>query len=90
MGATQAEIHEQFARCAQHHARRLGRDQGLKVQDVDKQALNQLGDGQGRGHAQNRFMGEKHCAFRHGMNITGEAKRDEMVEQVLAEPAGLT
>ena len=49
---TQTEVDERLAGGRQDHARRLGGDQGLEVQDVDQPALDQLRHRQGRGDPQ--------------------------------------
>ena len=67
MRAAQAEIDQQLAGRGQHHARRLGGDQRLVMQDVDQPGLDQLRLRQRRGDAQDRLVGEEHAAFRHGV-----------------------
>ena len=81
--AAQAEIDQRLARRRQHHARRLGGDQRLEMQNVDQARLHQLRLRQRRGHAQDRLVGEEHRALRHGVDVAGEAKPRELVEQAL-------
>ena len=47
MRAAQAEIDQQLAGSGQHHARGLGRDQRLEMQNIDEPRLDQLGLGSG-------------------------------------------
>ena len=88
MRAAHAEIDEHLARRRQHHARGLGGDQRLKMQDVDQPRFGELCLRHRRGDAQDRFIGEKHRALGHGVHVAGEAKRGEIIEQVLAESPG--
>jgi hypothetical protein len=85
--AAQAEIDQQFSRRGERHARRLCRDQRLKVEDVDKACLDILGLGQRRRHTDDRLIGEENRALRHRMDITGETKPGEVVDQIAPEPA---
>ena len=43
MSTPQAEIDEEFAPRGENHARSLGRDQRLKMYDVDEPRFNKLG-----------------------------------------------
>src|SRR5262249_378773 len=86
MRAAQAEIDEALARCGKHHARSLGGDHRLKLQEVDHARLDQLSFGQRSGDAQDWFVGEEYRPFRHGVDVAGEAQGREIVDQVLAEP----
>ena len=85
--AAQAEIDQQLAGRRQHHARGLGRDQRLEMQDIDQPGLDQLRLRHRRGDAQDRLIGEKHAAFRHGVDVAGEAETGKLVEQCFVEPA---
>ena len=55
----------------------------LISRDFDELRLRQRG-----GDAQNRFVGKQHRAFGHRVDVAGEAKLGEIIEQVLTEPAG--
>ena len=85
MRPTHAEVHQQLPRRDQPAARGLGRDQGLVVQDVDESALHELGLGQGRDHAQDRRVGEKHRALGHGVHLAGETQVRQPPGEFLAE-----
>jgi hypothetical protein len=84
----QAEIDEELVRRSKHEPRRLGCDQRLEVQDVDKARFDELRLRQRCGHAQDGLVGEKDCALGHGMNVAVEAKPGQIIQQVLSEPAG--
>ncbi len=89
MRAAQAEIDEALARRGKDHARRLGSDHRLKLQEIDHARLDELSLRQRSRDAQNRLLGKEHGSFRHRVNVTGEAHRGEIIEEVLAEPAGV-
>ena len=86
--APQAEIDQHLVRRRQHHPRRFGGDQGLKMQNVDQPRFDQLRLRQRRGDPQDRLIGEEHRALGHGMHVAGEAQRGEIIEQVVPEAAG--
>src|SRR5882757_1228223 len=75
----QAKIGQHLVRRRQHHARRLGRDQRLEVQDVDQARLDQLRLRQRRGDAQQRFIGKADAALGDGVHVAGKAKRREIL-----------
>jgi len=83
----QAEIDQQLAGRRQHHARSLGRNQRLEMHNIDQPGLNQLCLRHRRGDAHDRLVGEEHAAFRHGVDVAGEAKRRKLVEQCFVKPA---
>jgi hypothetical protein len=88
MGAAQAEIDQQLARCGENDARGLGSDQRLEMHDIDQPGLDQLRFRQRRGDPQDRLIGEEHPALRQGVDVAGEAERGETIEQRTAETAG--
>src|SRR5450759_2103566 len=61
--------------------------QNLKVYDIDQPGLDQLRLRHRRGDAQDRFIAEEHTAFRHGVDVAGEAKCRKLVEQCFVKPA---
>ena len=58
LGAAQPELVHAPAGRRLHHPRRLGGDQGLEVDHVEQQALQELRLGEARGHPQQRLAGE--------------------------------
>ena len=88
VGAAQAEIHQQFARRRQPHARRLGGDQGLELQQVDEARLDQLRLRQRRDDAQDRLVGKN--TVPSGMACTSPVKRrsgSESTKRLVKAPA---
>ncbi len=85
MGAAQPEIDQQLAGCGQRHARRLGRNQRLEVQDVDQPGLDILRLRQGRGHPKDWLVSEEDRTLGHRMDIAGEAEIRQIVDQALPE-----
>ena len=88
MGPAQPEIDQHFVRRGEPHARRLGGDQRLKMQNVDQPRFDELRLRQRRGDAQDRLVGEEHRAFGHGVHVAAETEVAQIIEQVLLEPAG--
>jgi len=88
VGPAQAEVDERLARAGQHHARGLGGDHGLEVQQVDQPALDQLRHRQRRGDPQDRLVGKEHRALGHGVDRTGEAQIGQIIQEILAEAPG--
>ena len=86
MRPPQPEIDQLLARCRKDHSRRLGGDQRLKVEDVDKAGFDQLRLRKRRGHPNDRFVGEENGAFRHGIDVAGEAQAPEVIEEPVREP----
>ena len=72
--APHAEIDQTLPGAASMHARRLGGDQHLKVQDLIRRDFDELRLRQRRGDAQDRLVGEEHRAFAHGVDVAGEAE----------------
>ncbi len=58
----------------------------MKMKDVDQTRFDQLGLRKRRGHAKDRLVGEEDGAFRHRIDVTGEAQACEIVEQAVREP----
>jgi len=58
------------------------------MQDIDQARFGELRLRQRRGDAQDRLVGKEHRAFRHGVDVAAEAEVGEIIEQVVAEPAG--
>ena len=84
MGTPEAEIDEHLARSGEHHACRLGRDQRLKMHDVDKARFDKLRLGERCRHAQDRLIGEEDRALRKGVDIAGKAEIGEIRESACA------
>ena len=89
MRAAQAEIDEALARRGKDHARRLGGDHRLELQEIDHACLDELRLRQRSRHAQDRLVRKEHGSFRHRVNVAGEAQVGEMIEEVFPEPAGV-
>ena len=70
----QTEIGEDFARRRQHHARGLGGDQRLEMQDVDEARFDQLCLRQRCGNADQRLVWETNAAFGNRVHVAGEAE----------------
>ena len=87
MRAAQPEIDQGPALGGQHHARGLGRDHGLEMQQVDQARLDILRLGQRSGHAQDRLVGKEDGALGHRMHIAGEAEPPQPLDQPIAEMA---
>src|SRR5918997_4604665 len=81
MSAAQAKIHEQFARRGEYQASRLGGDQSLEMDQIDKPGFNQLRLWQGRHDTQHRFIGEEHRPFRHRLDIAGKLERCQVIDE---------
>ena len=88
VGAAEAEIDEEPALRGKHHARRLGGDQRLEVEEIHDPRLDELGERQRRGDAEDRLVGEEESALRHGVDVAGEAEAGEIVDKAPREPAG--
>ena len=56
------------------------------MHDIDQPGLDQLRLRHRRSDAHDRLIGEEHAAFRHGVDIAGEAKTGKAVEQSFVEP----
>ena len=87
MGAAQSEIDEQLVGCEQHHARCLGGDQGLKMQNVDEARLDKLCFWERSSDAQNRLVPKEYAAFPNGMHLAAEAEFGEIIDQRCIELA---
>ncbi len=81
----QPEVDQQFARRSQHATGRLGRDQGLEVNEIDQPGLDQLRLGQRRDDLHDGLVGKERRALRHGADIASEAKVGEIVDQARFE-----
>ena len=57
--AAKAEIDEKLARRRQHHARRLGGDQRLEMEEIDQPRFDELRLRQRRGDPDDRLVGEE-------------------------------
>ena len=86
--APHAEVDQQFARRGEHAARGLGRDQGLKMQDVDQPRFDELRVRQRRGDAKDRLAREKRGALGDGVNLAAKAEIGKIIEEVFVESAG--
>ena len=84
----QPEIDQHFVRRGKPHARRLGGDQRLKVQNIDQPRFDELRLRQRCGDAQDRLVGEERRAFGHGVDVAAETEVCEIIEQVWLEAAG--
>jgi hypothetical protein len=85
MRAPQAEIDQQLSWRGEHHAGGFRCDQRLEMQEIDQPGLHELGLRHRRGDAQDRLIREEDAAFRHSVNVAGEAKIRQAVEQRLLE-----
>ena len=82
MGAAQPEIHQDLAGRGEHAARRLGRNQRFKVNQVDEARFHKLGLRHGSDHAQDGLVGKENRAFRHRVHFAGKAQRLEMPDEI--------
>ena len=82
----QPEIDQRLVGRREPHARGLGGDQRLKMQNVDKPGFDQLRLRQRRRDPQDRLVGEEYRAFRHRMHVAAKAQRREIVEHAFPEP----
>src|SRR5690606_19102922 len=85
MGSPQAEVDELLTRRQQHMAGRLGCDQRLERENIEQPAFDELSLWQWRDNAQNRLIGKEDRAFRHGIDITGEAEFLQLGDDIFAE-----
>ena len=85
MRAAQAKVDQLLVWRGQHHAGGLGGDHRLKLHEVDRPRLKQLGLRQGSGDAHQRFLGKADRALGQGMHLAGEAKRAQVIQQLVAE-----
>src|SRR5690606_24604399 len=85
MGSPQAEVDELLAWRQQHMAGRLGCDQRLEMENIDQPAFDELSLRQWCDNAQNRLIGKEDRAFRHGVDITGEAEFLQLGDDIFAE-----
>jgi hypothetical protein len=86
--APQSEIDQEFSRCGEQHARCLGRDQRLIMQQIDNSGFNELRLRQRRGYAQDRLVGKKYRTLGHCMHVPAEAEVGKSVEQRISEAPG--
>ena len=86
MRPSQPEIDQLLAGCCKDHSRRLGGDHRLKVEDVDKAGFDQLRLRKRRGHPNDRFVSKEDGAFRHGIDVAGEAQTREVIEESIRKP----
>src|SRR5262249_56530379 len=85
----QHEIDEALVGRGKNHARRLGGNHRLELQQIDHARLDELGLRQRSRDTQNRLVGKEHGSFRHGVNIAGEAHVGEIIEEILTEAASV-
>jgi hypothetical protein len=78
--AAQAEVRKASGTGCEPTARRLARDQGLQVEQVDEAALDELRLGQRRHDAQQRLVCEADTAFGHGIHVAGEPHPREALQ----------
>ena len=69
LGAPQAEVDHLVAARGEHHARRLGRDQRLEVDEVEQRRLDELRLQQRAPHAHERLVGEHHRPLGHRVHV---------------------
>ena len=81
----QAIIDKPLAWSNEHHSRGLGRDHGLKMEQIDEPGFDKLRLRQRGGHANNRLVGKEQGTFGHGIDIPGKAKRFEIVQETVGE-----
>jgi len=88
MGAAQAKIDQRRPLGDQDRAAGFGGDHGLEIQQIHHPRFNELRFRERRGDAENRLVGKKDRAFRHGMHIAGEPHGVEGGECRRSEGAG--
>ena len=79
--AAHAEVNQTLAARGTHAPHGLAGDHRLKVNQVQKTALDELGFQNRRGNTHNRFIGEEWCALRHRMQGAGESHRGEVIQK---------
>ena len=79
--APQPELDHLVAARGEPHARRLGRDQRLEVDEIEESRLDELGLHQGAAHAHERLVGEDHRALGHGVDVAGQSDPGELAEK---------
>jgi hypothetical protein len=85
LGAPQAELDDRVAARGLAHPRGLGRHEGLEVDDVEQRRLGDLTRGDGRGHPQQRFVGEDDGTLGDGVHIALEAERLQVGQELRVE-----
>src|SRR5262245_61799369 len=58
------------------------------MQNVDQSGLDQLCYRQRRGDPDERFVRKTYCAFRDGVDVTGETQPHEIVEEIASKATG--
>src|SRR5262245_3539588 len=58
------------------------------MQNVDQSGLDQLCYRQRRGDQDERLVGKAYCAFRDGVDVTGETQPGEIVEEIASKATG--
>jgi hypothetical protein len=58
------------------------------MQNIDQPGLDQLCYRQRRGDPHKRFVRKAYCAFRNRMDVTGETKSGEIIEEIASKATG--
>ncbi len=85
LSAAQAEFENRFRRGGVANSCRLGRDQGLEIDDIEQRRFQDLALDDGAGHPYQRFVGENQRAFGDGVDIAGEAQVAEIIDEAEIE-----
>ena len=85
LGAAQAELHHRIALGRDTDAGRLGRDQGLEVDDVEQRRLDELGGDDRSAHAHQGRRGKHDPSLVHRVDVALELEVAQVVEEALVE-----
>ena len=83
--AAQSEVHDLPAPCSLDHARRLGGEDGLQMDLVHHERLDELRLGNRRLDFDEGLVREHRCPFRDGVDVARESKLLQMLEERLRE-----
>src|SRR5699024_10064277 len=81
----QPEFHDGVIAGGMAYTRGLGRDQGLKIDQVQQGRFEQLALDDRPAYTQQRLVGENGRALRDGVHVAGELERGEVVQKALTE-----
>ena len=81
MGAAEAEIGHIAPGRGIDQPCRFGRDQGGDADRTQQSRLQEERLAEGRGHTQQRFVGEGDGSFGHGQDLAGEAEAAQLVQE---------
>ena len=81
LGPAQAEFEDGLPLRGDRHARGLGRDEGVEVDQAQQRGLEQLALDDRPAHADQGLVRKDHGPFRDGVDVRGQAQGAEVIEE---------